>query len=541
MIGQKDPLIGTLPPKKDARSPALTGQDSSITGVGGAGGIGQMPTSESALAPAPPPGGNAQVGGAPLSSNEAQIRQGGAGADLDLLTDRGTSEEYWAGTLKTLGSAKALDFMASAADAASGKTGQQANMDPEEVRRSGVQANEAFGVGNTREQQDSAVENIVYQPMTAQVRAEVETGVLSEDDGVMRVAQTIAQVQGPTNEDELAEIVVEARKRVTGKPVEVTSEMGELTAGSEQVKYETERKRKEASKDHDGDGKKDSIWSRAKTWWKKGQDDPTTSVDESKETYIGPDGKPQTRDVEVTKFMGGMTRQELGMFVFQWGSQMMANADKGFGGAMGAAGEGAMAGHLERTAADQATKAGAAQQEIENKLNQQRADAATVTANKPVVEWGKDGAFTMEIDKDGNRISVPVLGPDGKQIQESPSSANRPYATQQLQAQLEATGFFSAQEIAILISKQPGKGEVRAEGLRAWERRMADKLYPNGMRSTEWKELSEVEKNKMRSKFVEDYVGEYMKAYETQDKEGALPEISDEEAAQRALQQSSST
>jgi hypothetical protein len=385
MIGQKDPLIGALPPKKDARSPALTGQDSTVTGAGGAGGIGQMPTSESALAPAPSPGGNAQVGGAPLSSNEAQIRQGGAGADLDLLKDRGTASEYWAGNLKTLGSAKALDLMASAANAASGRTGQQASMDPEEVRRAGVQANEAFGVGNTREQQDNAVEGLVYAPMTAQVREEVGSGVLDEDEGVLRIAQTMAQVQGPKSEDELAEIVVEARKRVTGTPVEVTGEMDELVAGSEQVKYETERAQKEASKDHDGDGKKDSIWSRAKTWWKKGKDDPTTSVDESKETFIGPDGKPQTRDVQVTKFMGGMTRQELGMFVFQWGSQMMANADKGFGGAMGAAGEGALAGHLERTAANQATEASAAQQKIENQLNQQKADASTTQADAAMI------------------------------------------------------------------------------------------------------------------------------------------------------------
>ena len=132
------------------------------------------------------------------------------------------------------------------------------------------------------------------------------------------------------------------------------------------------RSYKKESGDIDIDGKKDNTWKRFKGWWKKGApggDDPTTpDVDE---------GDP---DYEVTKFMGGMTRQELGMFVFQWGSQMMANADKGFGGAMGAAGEGAMAGHQARTAADQALKSGAAQQQIENKLAQQAADAQTETA-----------------------------------------------------------------------------------------------------------------------------------------------------------------
>ena len=219
MIGQKDPLIGTLPAKQDARSPALTGQDSSITGASGAGGIGQMPATPqgSALAPAPSPGGNAQVGGAPLSSNEASIRQDGAGADLDLVKDRGTPQEYWTKNMKTLGSAKALEFMGSAANAASGKTGQQADMDSEEVRRAGVQANEAFGVGNTREQQDATVEKLVYEPMTAQVKEEINVGVIDEDEGVMRMAMTMAQVQGADNEDELADILALARKRISGE------------------------------------------------------------------------------------------------------------------------------------------------------------------------------------------------------------------------------------------------------------------------------------------------------------------------------------
>lgn len=436
MIGDQDKLVGTLPQENRTGSPALAGQPPAITGdtapplptpqSGGAPGGGP------ALASASPASGSANIG-APLS-NEAPDQQAGAGAisaknDLDLVQDRGTPEEYWKKNISELGSRTALEMLGDAANAASHKTGKMANMDHEQLRRDGVKANEVFGVGNTRESQDRAVEGMVYQPMLVQLRSEVETGVTDEDEAVIRMAKTMAQVQGIEDDDDAAAILATARQRVSSdeeweepeavfeqaeaadpreeaediepeeapvsgegvhesemSAVEVTNEMDELAAAKvsrdrqTQLNYEAERAARQADKDYNRDGKKDGLWGRFKNWWGKGKDDPNTSVDESIETYQDADGNWQTRDVEVTSFMGGMTRQELATFIFQWGASMMANADKGFGTAMGLSSAGALSAHQGRQATEEATAKSDAQQKIENQLKKQTADAATANA-----------------------------------------------------------------------------------------------------------------------------------------------------------------
>jgi hypothetical protein len=107
--------------------------------------------------------------------------------------------------------------------------------------------------------------------------------------------------------------------------------------------------------------------SKGKEFWERGKDDPATKAREDKTE-------------QVTSFMGGMTRQELGMFVFQWGGMMMANSDKGLGAAAGEAGLGALAGHQGRQTAAQEKEEAKAQQIIENQLAKQKADAGTMTA-----------------------------------------------------------------------------------------------------------------------------------------------------------------
>ena len=215
----KDPLIGTLPAAPNQTgSPALAGQPQSITGAPPTTPVPQSQGQGPALAPASPGSGSANSG-APLS-NAAPDQQAGAGANpknkMDLVQDRGTPTEYWSKNIKELGSMKSLDMIGKAANAASHKTGSQAKMDPEEVRRIGVKMNEALGIGNTREEQDRAVEGIVYKPMQQQLRDEVSTGVTDEDTATMRMAMTMAQVQGAESEDDLAKILAKARKRIAG-------------------------------------------------------------------------------------------------------------------------------------------------------------------------------------------------------------------------------------------------------------------------------------------------------------------------------------
>ena len=139
--------------------------------------------------------------------------------------------------------------------------------------------------------------------------------------------------------DQMAALELAKRSEETGTQITDPAALTEY-----KQKRELERKVDDAfarRKDYNRDGKKDNLWQRFKGWgsraWNKGKDDPLT-----------PEREDQTE--EVTKFMGGMTRQELSMFLFEWGGLMMTNADEGFGGAMGAAGLGAMEGHRSRQA-----------------------------------------------------------------------------------------------------------------------------------------------------------------------------------------------
>jgi hypothetical protein len=387
MNPKQDQLAGSLPVQSNTTSPALTGQPQSVTGGVGTG---QIPPQKggAALAPASPQG-SADVG-APLS-NGAPSQRAGAGADLDLVKDRGKPAEYWETNLKETGSAKAMNLMATAASNASGKTGQQADMNPEEVRLAGVKMNDVMGVTNDPAQQDKVVEELIYAPMEKQIKAEVDTGVIPADEGQLRMAKTYAQVEGIENEEELNEIVLRVRQRTSGP----------------------------GTKDSDSDGKKDGWVKRFKGWWQLGKDDPSTPNIREDQT------------VEVTRFMGGMTRQELSMFVFQWGSLMMVNADQGFGGAMGAAGLGAMEGHQGRTTAAAETEKSDAQQKIENQMAERRTAAQEKTAGMAGQAQGftnPDGMWVVpKYDPETGQITWNVAtDDDGNKIEGDPT-AGRDY------------------------------------------------------------------------------------------------------------------
>lgn len=153
-------------------------------------------------------------------------------------------------------------------------------------------------------------------------------------------------------------------------------------------------------KDYNRDGKKDNLWQRFRGWgkrkWDKGKDDPLT-----------PEREDQTE--EVTKFMGGMTRQELSMFLFEWGGLMMANADEGFGGAMGAAGLGAMKGHQGRQALALEQEGAAHDRALAERETAAKEYDTKVGKNNELLERVRqpDGSFRWE----------PVKGEDGKIIE----------------------------------------------------------------------------------------------------------------------------
>jgi hypothetical protein len=486
----KDPLAGALPEQTNTASQPLTGLPSSMTGGVGTGMIPpQQSSGQSALAPVPSPGGNASVEGAPLSQNGANEPQGGAGANLNLVEPRDKPMPYWEGMMKKTGSKKDMELMSDSLNGSSGQTGKFAEGDPEDIRRAGSNLNQSMGI-NTAKDEATVREDLIVKPMVNAIVGEVDQQVIDLDEGGARIVGTIINSSEAGTIDEAA--INDASKRAA-------DELG--LKGAEKK------------------GFIGRTTTRMKKWWELGKDDPNTKEREDE-------------TVEVTRFMGGMSRQELGMFVFQWGGLLMANADKGFGAAAGLAGGGAMAGHQGR--AVMAEESALKQEELgmrkeELGLKGQAADSqARVAASSAL---GK--AYT---DPDTGNYMIPewsekekkYIFKEGKKEDGSPQkgpldSANRPYATAQLQTQLESTGFYTPQEIAILIAKQPGPGVIRANALDSWERRMRDKIYPDGMNSSDWRDLSEGERDKFRTKFAESYVAEYMKAY---DKEGgALPPI----------------
>lgn len=503
---RQDPLIGTLPAApNNTGSPALAGQPPPITGQGPTT---PVPRTQGApaLASASPPGGTAQVGGAPLSSNQPEIPQGGAGAisqqgagpDLDLVKDRGTPDEFWSNMLMEMGSKNALNTLGQAAYGSSFNTGQLADADPEEARRMGARVNASMSL-NTQEQQDALVNDMIYRPMLATMVAENRQGVTDIPTTVERTAEMITQVEGAETEDELRANTERAMEMVE-------EELGE----DEEIE--------------DRDNVFQRAWGRVKEFWQRGLDDPNTPDDESQETYYvdpktgkeveegTPGAEERTRDVQVTKFMGGMTRQELGMFVFQWGALMMANSEQGFGGAMGMASLGALEGHQQR----QTTALASNLEERQVAAQETTAAAAMLKAEQgtpPKLTAVEDGfiyhdgdnwryATTTETDEDGNTREVRVKPP--------PSSADRPYAAQAMADQLSATGFFTEEEVALLAAGQPGRGQIADAAMDAWERRLAKDIYPDGMRLSDWREKPEAERNRMRREFIDNYVEQYM-------------------------------
>jgi hypothetical protein len=223
--------------------------------------------------------------------------------------------------------------------------------------------------------------------------------------------------------DQMAALELAKRSEETGTMIEDPAALAEY-----KQKRELERSVDEAfarRKDYNRDGKKDNLWQRFKGWgsraWNKGKDDPLT-----------PEREDKTE--EVTKFMGGMTRQELSMFLFEWGGLMMANSEKGLGGAAGAAGLGAMQGHQGRQALALSTEGEAQERALREREVSAKEYETKVGKNNELLERIRqpDGSFRWEpvTDKDGKIITIKDPG-------------NRPYQGQGVweQSQWQELGY----------------------------------------------------------------------------------------------------
>jgi hypothetical protein len=324
----KDPLVGALPEQTNMASQPLTGLPSSMTGGVGTGMIPPQ-SGQPGLAPAPSPN-STQVGGAPLSGNDADTRQAGAGADFDLVKDRGKPDEFHANNLLEAGSEKATQL---ATDIAGGnRTGD--GMNQEDINREGTRANVAMGM-DTQAKADAVVTQVVLDPLAKTIKAEIASDDIDPETGLTRQSQTQLQVSGAESSKDVETQVDAAAKRTGIKDKGVIKRTKEAMV----------------------------------KWWKLGKDNPNTEERED-------------QTVQVTNFMGGMNRQELGMFVFQWGAMLMANSSEGFG-AMGTASLGAMQGHQGRKATEAASALSAEEMDIKRRnatSSEETAAAATTRA-----------------------------------------------------------------------------------------------------------------------------------------------------------------
>lgn len=414
MLIKDDPLKGALPPAPNTTgSPALAGQPPSITGAQPNLPVPDMQGQGSALAPASPGSGSANIG-APLS-NAAPEQQAGAGANLDLVKDRGTPDEFHAKNLAEVGSERATSL---AFEIIGGRNNSM-GVAPEDIRRQGARANASLGM-ETPEKAQQIVNEVVFKPTLATMRAEVDQEVISADDAGIRGTQLIANVNGAETEDDLKEIAMEVHNETTGETIK-KNKVEDL-----------------------------NWWGSVKKWWNKGKGNP---------------------DEQVTGFMGGMNRNELGMFVFQWGALMMANSSEGLGPAMGMAGMGAIAGHQgretqaqqsaleERKVAAAEMTAGAAQTRAEAESNK--------TAN---IQWGKDGAYVIERQEDGTWKAVPLKDSEtSAQLAPglTPGSKQGQFRDQWMYDQMIAAGYTERQAVDF-INGAPTESEVKLTVQRVW-------------------------------------------------------------------------
>lgn len=102
------------------------------------------------------------------------------------------------------------------------------------------------------------------------------------------------------------------------------------------------------------------------------------------------------------------------MFVFQWGAMMMSNADKGFGGAMGAAGQGALAGHQARGNLEEENEHRRA---MELREAERKESTETINTEQGIFQWNpKTKAY-----------DIPLTDPEDPSVRLTPSAlASRP-------------------------------------------------------------------------------------------------------------------
>lgn len=135
------------------------------------------------------------------------------------------------------------------------------------------------------------------------------------------------------------------------------------------------------------------------------------------------------KDEEFTKFLGGMSRQEFGMFLFDWGARMMANTNEGWAGA-GAATGGALAGHMGRRQMAEDREIEAGERERQAGLDERGMVAEEQRALAGLGEGEqintKDGLGVLRRDEDGN-YSVEIMRDEKGNPIKQEFAGDRPY------------------------------------------------------------------------------------------------------------------
>ena len=191
------------------------------------------------------------------------------------------------------------------------------------------------------------------------------------------------------------------------------------------------------------------------------------------------------QDKQFTTLFGGMTRQELGLFLFEYGSIMMANGDKGLGGAAGMGGVGALAGLQERRRYASQAEIDAAERQRKADLEERKVKATerTVELAEEEAERAKrepfdfyetnEGIFPPKLDKDGNFIGWDTENPlrtkDGEIVKPWSASGDSQYSWQAQQRDWASTfPWMSEEDIKLMTLTNVNPLDVRARADSLW-------------------------------------------------------------------------
>jgi hypothetical protein len=220
------------------------------------------------------------------------------------------------------------------------------------------------------------------------------------------------------------------------------------------------------------------------------------------------------QDKRFTNVFGGMTKQELGMFLFEYGAIMMANGDKGLGGAAGMAGIGSLASLQERRRYAEQAEVEATERKRKADLEERRVAVTEDRLEHDVEKAGRDAPDTittedgvLQWNPETGQYDTWVTDPEtGEKVKPS-TMAGKPSTKEWEINWLVKNMGLSKEEAGRRVFSGVDPNNVRMMAEERWARFMADADavldYPGGtIQQSRIKRMSGPEVAKIKRDFV---------------------------------------